>query len=435
MDITFIPSSTELMAEVRKVCDWADRIRFAYAWMHSDRGRAMHWEALPLAKIEQGIVGVQGYGTDPHVLRQFRDECPGRVRVAESNRSALFHPKLLLGEREAETRVVMGSSNYTASGHGRNTESNVLVNCSAEDEFTHRVQAFIDEQWDRARRKLLRNQATEGWLEDYERRYRSHRSRPLEIALADLAPTDVVGLSAEVLQMSLPEYVSLILDQDGRELSRAAAKDLKGQSDETVYYLQLFPSEEEEGFIGFLREVSKVWEHASSLEDMSRDERQRIGGTRREKYGYFGSMQGHGVFANYTLEQPVIFDKALRLIPLSGEVPANTLREYLEYFEDIERMGIASSTRFLAMKRPDLFFSANEAMQRQANKVFGFKPKDPDSYLEAISILGKAPWYTSGEPERENQKEVWRYRTALLDTCFYEPRTKQQKGQDERPTA
>jgi len=131
-------------------------------------------------------------------------------------------------------------------------------------------------------------------------------------------------------------------------------------------------------------------------------------------------MQGAGIFCGTLKRDPSPFDKLLVKIPGKGPIDRRVVRNYLKSFIDMPNMGIAGATRLLTMKRPDLFFSANNAMMGKAAEVFGFRPNTVARYMQALTLLDDAPWYKSAKPSDPELREIWQAKCALIDTYFYE---------------
>ena len=122
---------------------WAERLHLAYAWATSSNGSAEHWRALPLAKVDKAVIGLDFDATEPHVLRKLQGR--GVLRIARG--SGVFHPKLCLMSRGGEVRALIGSSNFTVGGFGQNTEVNVLISGSAGSATLKKLMAFVLVNW------------------------------------------------------------------------------------------------------------------------------------------------------------------------------------------------------------------------------------------------------------------------------------------------
>ena len=82
----------ELREEFLKALDWCDSVSFAVAWASS---RNVIFKALLThkAKIQEGIIGLNYYQTDPDVLDTFLEDEAVRFIMQEGG---VFHPKIYL---------------------------------------------------------------------------------------------------------------------------------------------------------------------------------------------------------------------------------------------------------------------------------------------------------------------------------------------------
>ena len=165
-----------------------------------------------------------------------------------------------------------------------------------------------------------------------------------------------------------------------------------------------------------------AFEKSESLTDMSRDERQTIGGFGSSPTLWFGSMEGAGTFKSMLNDTPERLDEPLReYIPYAGPISIENVGNYLDEILDIHYLGVSTASRLLFAKRPDVFVCVNSANQTGLKKSFKLRPQTRDGYLELHRILWSFPWAQSSEPDDSSrEKTAWRARTALLDTFYYD---------------
>jgi len=186
LQVYALVTQAECDAALKYVFDWSKRIQMAYAWASSAAGTAQHWKRLPLNKVHRAIIGTHFDQTEPYVLRQLYAR---RVLRVMSSTGGVFHPKLLVGIRQGDARVLIGSSNFTVGAFTENTEVNVMLAGPSTDEAIQRFIKFIDDQWTDPRAL----EPDEIWLDAYERSYAA-RARPARQA----APSTTTSLEGAV---------------------------------------------------------------------------------------------------------------------------------------------------------------------------------------------------------------------------------------------
>jgi hypothetical protein len=127
-----------------------------------------------------------------------------------------------------------------------------------------------------------------------------------------------------------------------------------------------------------LEEARRLFETKGSLSQMSKADRQGIGGFAPDDdvpWGWFGSMFGAGVFKKLVNANSPGLSQALDAIPMRGEVRRD---EYLRFIDSYvgaypgrRRHGLATATRLLAMKRPDYFVCFDAGNRDGLCKAFG----------------------------------------------------------------
>lgn len=169
LNVCALTSPSESATVLDELGQWADEIRFAYAWASSGEGNAVHWRAVPLDRIRRAVIGCAFAQTEPYILYQLHAQ--RILRVADSE--GVFHPKLLVATKGAEARILVGSSNFTVGGFTRNTEVNVVLSGAVDHPTIAKLLAFVDEQWIRA------IEPDGPWLAKYESDYAARPAPPI----------------------------------------------------------------------------------------------------------------------------------------------------------------------------------------------------------------------------------------------------------------
>jgi hypothetical protein len=144
-------------------------------------------------------------------------------------------------------------------------------------------------------------------------------------------------------------------------------------------------------------------------------------------FGIFGSMVGAGKFVRCVKENPgaLALSRAVDAIPRTGEVTAEHYDQFITEFcriLDFESP-LATSSRLLAMKRPDMFVCVTSGNRWGLAKMLGVNIADLTVHTywdQVIQPIHATPWHRSPQPTDENDLEVWRGRVALLDLVFAE---------------
>ena len=117
---------------------------------------------------------------------------------------------------------------------------------------------------------------------------------------------------------------------------------------------------------------------------MSQHERKAVAGTygRKEpqlddlEWAWFKTMFGQGDFKNLVNESPGLLSQSLQNIPLDGDVSESQFDKFVRHFDlafkgKAHKGGIATASRLLAMKRPDVFVGLNNANLVEISEAFG----------------------------------------------------------------
>jgi hypothetical protein len=387
----------EALRALQDLSRWASGIHLAYAWASSSEGKADHWRALPLDKIQKAVFGIHFAQTEPEVIRAFLSR-PTVLRVVEDT-AGVFHPKVILGVRGDEARAIVGSSNLTKGGFFGNTELNLLLRGSIKDAVISRIIQFIDEQWSGPRSFS----PTPEWLTRYESVY---ASRPLPPQVPGPVHAPAAINTHYDLDVDWARYYALIAAQERRTLSNRAL-------------IHVF--DHEEG--SYLEEAESCRIAFAGHPDfaaMPLDERQLVSGWGRRSSGYFGRMTGAGYFKQLVSDQPTAIARHLDRVPLSGAVSEADVARYFEGMLAIRGVSLATGSRLLCVKRPDLFLPFNGANKRRIREVFGPVPEKLAGYLDLHLRIWSLRWIDSVPPTETSQLRVWTARVALLDALLYE---------------
>lgn len=194
------------------------------------------------------------------------------------------------------------------------------------------------------------------------------------------------------------EYVALVLAQEDRPVVRI--RELTGQ-----------PS-----YLGISRVVSELFGQKKRLANMTEDERWKIFQPYKDM-PYFGMMFAPSHFKKIMLHEPVLLDSALDEIPEVGAVSRLQFECFVRNLPS-PGSGVVTSTRLLAMKRPDLFLCLDSRNRRGIGARFGMSEGSLgkfDGFWELMSRVWRCQWASSEQPADALEAAVWRVRVAIMD--------------------
>lgn len=385
-----------------KLFEKHDEIHIAAAW--GANGSIADSLLQNAHKFKNVIFGVAFCQTDPDLI----DRLVGQENAfaADSERGT-FHPKLYYFKTGDEAEAIVGSSNFTAGGLGANLEANVRIAGPSKAPIFRDVRAALDTYLQIAR------PVTKELASAY--RLQFDAAKTLEVPKNPTLPrpgTRTTKFTSPLVNMTWHDYVS-------------AVKAAKHHS----FYERL----------ALLRDAQTMLAGVGSFADLSSSQWKALAGVIGEKqkkdanldnhdWDWFGSMKGAGGFANRVAERDHFLAAALDSIPRHGDVDErhyeNFCKDFLRAFEHSKRSGdVATATRLLAMKRPDVFVCVSKPNREGIAKALSFAKStlNLDNYwAKVIEPMQLSPWYNTPKPSSDDG-ELWEGRAAMLDAIYYNP--------------
>lgn len=355
--------------------------------------------ALHPGRIKRMIVGLHFYQTHPDFIRTFLGH--DGLRYMEQP-DGTFHPKLYLFEnRPDDWELLVGSANFTGAAFERNTEATLLVRSTDPGAETIRAQALtlLDRSWQEAKPfGPVDLAAYEGaWARMQPKR------RSLE---ANYGGTNV-GLPihrVDVCAMDWRRYMERLRTRPGGKLPER---------------------------IELIQRIQNLFASHGSFESMALDDRKRVAGTYVKDahvfdWKLFGSMIGSGRFKWELDNRPGFMSTALDHIPAAGQVTQAHYRAFIDVFKAGTGMRepLATATRLLAMKRPDVFVCVASKNKAALAGEFGIPAASIklDTYWdEIIARIQDSEWWQHPTPANEEEQRIAGGRAAFLDVLYYEP--------------
>lgn len=350
-------------------------------------------------RIGKIVVGLHFYQTHPDFIEQFIDH--SGVRFIKQP-SGTFHPKFFLFyNSDDDWSLLTGSSNFTKEAFTRNTEVCILIQSSDHDSLLLLRQArkFIDDQWTAAAK--FKSAELADYREIWEKQ--KHRIQSLS--------GDYGSMREQAPQ---PAYQVGVMTMPWKAF-------MKGVRAEQGYAM-----EERLRVIGL---AATFFRKVDSFKDLTPDERKFIAGLPNNlpegyEWGYFGSMKGAGKFANAIVSNNKYVSSALDQIPLSGQITKFHYTRFIEEFlkSYAAKNPIATATRLLAMKRPDIFVCFDSRNKELLSEDFGIKPSEItiETYWDVvIERIMDSEWWVKPKPTNAQERKVGEARAAFLDALYY----------------
>lgn len=403
MKVSILPDGQASRTVVRLVRECL-RFDVAVAWAGPNIAVDSMLEAHP--KLRKVVIGTHMYQTDPAVLRGFMPHAGARCLPPDGR---LFHPKVYLFEMPQGIAAVVGSHNLTAGAFGgKNVEMSVLLEGLAEDLVFVDLISFIKTSWVSA--EPIKEDT---FLFAYEAQYRINKAKRNALSRFHRLRKPLGDQKTSPMDISWASFVSGV------------------KSDRHHSF---------EGRLAILERASALFEEHGSFASMSQHERKAIAGTYGSKeprldgldWLWFGTMFGQGDFKNLVNESPAVLSRALEGIPSDGDVSEAQFNTFVGHFErafegKAHKGGVATASRLLAMKRPDVFVGLNNANRVGISKAFGTAPTTLklSNYWERVVVpMQNSPWWLHPRPREALTGRIWDNRAALMDSIYYDPSTK-----------
>ena len=394
-----ISKPLDLTREFKRLTKKYCSFKWAVAWASS--GSEIFEElAENKFKIEKITVGIHFYQTHPDFIKEFINY-PNVHFIQQPE--GTFHPKVyLFSNSESDWELIIGSANFTASAFSKNTEASLLV--SHQDinaiEVYNTALEIIDSSFNKGKVFTITD-----W-ENYSKIWNIHQSKIKSLS----------GQYGSAEDKSKPIFK---IEFTTRTWSRFIEK----VNEERFHAL-----EKRLRVIEIAQELFKKVDHFNDLEE---DERKFIAGIPNKldvsgssEWGYFGSMQGAGKFKNKIKDNNELISKALDQIPLIGQVTKRHYDRYVHYYKQaLPGNYLATSTRLLAMKRPDVFVCYDSKNNKALCEDFGITKKDQmnnERYWEEIVMrIFDSEWWCNPTPKNEIERKISLARSAFLDSLYY----------------
>ena len=397
-----ISNSRKLESEFLRLLDTYQEYYWLTAWAGVS-SKAFSKLVNHQKRIKKIVVGLHFYQTHPDFIEKFMDL--DTVRYIKQPEGT-FHPKMFLFYNSKDNwEVLIGSANFTNSAFNLNTEISTLIT-SNDSNFkigSGEIFDIINSIWKDAQ------PFGQVELDDYRKIWDNNRSK-----LNSLSGSYGTR-EANFKSVNKPIFQIPIMKMDWQQFIQKVSSEKNHLFDSRLKVLNI---------------SREFFNRVNSFRELETDERKFIAGINNNsirKYGVdcklFGSMVGNGIFKNRIIENDERVSEALNEIPLSGQITRSHYDRYIDLFNSVfDGNYIGTSTRLLAMKRPDVFVCIDEKNRTSLCEAFGIKKTSINykRYWEEIILrIYDSEWWLNPHPQNNIENEVSNSRAAFLDALYY----------------
>ena len=396
-----IIKSKELEKEFERLMDQYNKYYWATAWANPN---SILFDKLRKnkEKIQKIVIGIHFYQTHPNFIQEFIHN--SKIHFIQQPEGT-FHPKIyLFANGKKNWELIIGSANFTNSAFSKNTEANVLLSNKDENPDDSYINAI----------KLIKKSWAEGEtfseedLENYRRAWEKHQPKIKSLSglygSKKAKPKPIYKVS--ILNKSWAEFMEAIRDKDLHRIKKR---------------------------LNVIEIVRNLFSRSSHFNKLSTDERKFIAGISNRLFtdededvdwGFFGSMEGAGGFKKRIIENDYNISKALDEIPLAGQI---TKSHYIKFIDQYKKTFsgnyLATATRLLAMKRPDIFVCFDSKNKSALCKDFGIVQSGLDYeryWNDIIMRIYDSEWWNNPYPKNEIEEKISEARAAFLDSLYFQ---------------
>jgi len=322
----------------------------------------------------------------------------------------LFHPKIYLFQTGRRVTALVGSHNLTAGAFdGHNVEASMLIEGDASAPALRDLLLYVKKAWEHA--EVIDE---ESFLFAYEQQYEVNKAKQKALNTFHRVKKPRRGATKpSPMALTWAAFVQKVRADGNHKINER---------------------------ISVLERAAVLFQKNASFAAMGRDERRAIAGTYGSKeltldelpWPWFGTMFGQGDFKTLVNEEPDMLSVALDEIPFKGNLHEQAYAAFVTHFQKAfqnksHKGGVATASRLLAMKRPDVFVCLNNANKQGLCDALGvaYTTVSVSNYWERIVVpIQLSPWWGHERPRDPLAGRIWDNRAALLDCIYYDPSSK-----------
>jgi hypothetical protein len=351
-------------------------------------------------KISQLVIGTHFFQTHLDFIARFINS--KKVRFIKQPEGT-FHPKIyLFYDSDRKWEILIGSANFTYEAFTNNTEATVLISSTNNKsiELLNSALKLIKKCWSEGQ------YFTASDLDKYRTAWKNHRPKIKSLSGTYGGTTKKPKPIYEipVTNMTWSDFVSKVASEKGHGLDNR---------------------------LKVIKIAHSLFNKVNHFSELDEDERKFIAGIPNKlkvdkgvNWGYFGSMKGCGNFKNKIILNDKNISLALDQIPASGQITRAHYDDFLTYFKiSFHGNYLATATRLLAMKRPDVFICLDSRNKSNLCKDFAIVQggMNYDRYWDDIILrIYDSTWWQSPKPLNEKEDALSNARAAFLDSLYYD---------------
>jgi hypothetical protein len=362
------------------------------------------------------VVGTSFGMTEPAAIKRLMDRDASSVRVLDDQKDgAIFHPKMYCFSKARGGSAIIGSMNLTRAAFSKNFELGVHV------QLTARERSELLDAWSQWNEQAI--EPTQKWLKNYEKIW-NKRVKASAISMAayedaaDSPQRGTHGLTRhEVLNYSWLSYEQMLKSHaEQRDESRDIIFD-KYDSYLTTIHLA-----------GPL--LNKPLPKPSTTQFRRLTGRRPTAADPPHDCCHLGSMSASGKGISALGTNQALRRKIEQLIPpiqaaKSTEEKLQAAKKLWSAMKKFENISHGMITRFLALARPDSFYSLNNVSIDVLSQIFKTSKSSLmrwDGYADGLQAFWSSPWWRADPPKAKQSRQIWDARVALIDVIAYRPR-------------
>jgi len=402
-----ITKSTDLEKEFLRLQNDYDNFYWLTAWASSN-SKSFKSLITHQDKIKKIVVGIHFYQTHPDFIETFLNSA--NIKYIKQPEGT-FHPKIFLFYNDDnDWELLIGSANFTNAAFTINTEATSLISHHDNNagKLLKDIFALIDDTWESAK------PFDKAELDNYKNIWKNYRRKINSLS------GKYGSSSVKPSKQSKPLHLVAVASMNWDAFMRRVYNEKYHSLDSRIKVIQI---------------ARDLFKKANSFNELTNDERKFIAGVHNNlkvddgvDWGYFGSMKGAILFVKRIKDNNNYISQALDEIPLAGQITRLHYKRFLRYYQKAFKgtkwkNNLATATRLLAMKRPDIFVCLDSKNRARLCEDFGIAKSglDYDRYWdEIIERIYDFEWWINPIPKNKKEQEVSKARTAFLDSLYYE---------------
>lgn len=390
-----------------KLIDKHEHISFAVAWASSGTD-VINYIEKNINKVKKAIIGLHFFHTDYEVLERFYNYDQIHFIYKQNG---VFHPKCYIFwtkklNNNIDFDIIIGSANLTRGAFLYNQEA--CIHFSKHDTsrtLFNQIKSWVNSIWNDG--KVMTHHEVQAYRNLKQKIYNKEKNfaDPINSFIEKNPASLILGMNWEDF------FDQVKQDQHHGDIQRL-----------------------------LLLTLAKQWFKKDHFNLLEEKKRRALAGTLKGKYNdldfnwFGGNIQRQQLYNNLINNNSNIISEALDCIPIEGKISRMQYMKYAHIFNSAFPKGgdgPAIISRLISMKRPDYFVCLNNGnLPNIYNDLCILKLKRDNNnpllryeryWDDIIMPIQNSVWWNVKRPDDNIEGQVWDFRTALLDSIFYEP--------------